>query len=270
MSRSQRREIDRQRAKGHAAVLRYGLAVDDASTALYSLTHLLNSILAKRAVRNRASKAAEALHGVFEASFSRQPDLDAIDCKKGCDYCCHLFVSALAPEIFLISRKIRALPPPERDALIERIGETNSVTKGMTMRQRSAARLPCALLVDSACSLYTARPLPCRGMTSTSAAACKTSFENSGFEDDVPVLPAPLIYRTGATIAMLAALDNNDLDDNSYELIEALNAVLGTEAAEEKWLRGEDVFGSVAVSIPRPTELNERIAEAKYHALAYR
>jgi Fe-S-cluster containining protein len=266
-TRSRRRELDRQRAKWHSAVMRQGLEADESPTSLYALTHLLNSILAKRTARNRASKAAETLHGVFEVSFSKQPNLGAIACRKGCDYCCHLYVSALAPEIFLICRRIKALPPAERDAVVERINDTNSIAKGLSVKQRSAANLACALLVDGACSQYAVRPLSCRSFTSTSATACRISYESSGFQDDVPMLPAPMIYRKQATIAMLAALDNNNLDDNSYELVEALNTVLGTEAAEEKWLRGEDVFDPVMAKIRPPEELDALVADAKYRAL---
>src|SRR3954471_10750663 len=112
------------------------------------------AILADGSNLQRASDAARhsiaSLDRLLTASSGAAP---ALACAKGCSLCCHNWVTATAPEIFLLARAARA-----DAAAPARIRTAAGLSDGMERAVRVAGAAACALLQDDLCSVYTARP----------------------------------------------------------------------------------------------------------------
>jgi hypothetical protein len=189
--------------------------------------------------RARASLAARYLYRIAPASFRASGVEERLACKRGCAFCCHGYVSASGPQIFAAADAVRA----ERvtfAAALARLRSTAARVHGLAWRERIALRAPCPLLVDSACSIYAARPLACRGYVSLSVAACERAFEHLTAE--VPIPPVYASVRSALEMAMRAALKACSLPHVSYELTGALTQALAADDAQARWLAGEALF----------------------------
>jgi hypothetical protein len=208
----------------------------------------------------RASKAAKWAHEFFETSLKKNPSEHKIACAKGCAHCCHVSVSAMAPEIFHVANTLRAAHPNDFEATRARIRAAESMTHGLSGIERGKRRLPCALLENNVCSVYDARPGPCRGAASTSMRACEIAF--SGGNAGIPTPSVWTALRNAHLQAMWAALTAAELPSDSYDLNEAICVALEQPDAEARWLKGEDIFRGVArmrVESPAIAEHNRKI-----------
>jgi len=231
----------------------------DQSWQVIAATRILIDVL-KGHAPTRASKAAEKANEFFEASIKRNATGVKIECAKGCAYCCYVAVSALAPEVFLIANTIRA--QPDFDARSIRIHDVERATHRLGGYERAQRKLPCALLENNACSVYAARPGPCRGVTSASVRHCHAAFNGAAVS-----IPTPMVWstlRNAQVQALMAALTAVELPAESYELNEAVCLALDNPDAEARWLKGEDVFANVSTlrigaDNPAVTENNRKV-----------
>jgi Fe-S-cluster containining protein len=206
-------------------------------------TRILLDILSSHS-SSRASQAAKRAHEFFETSLQHNPSEAQIECAKGCTFCCHLRVSAMAPEIFLIANHFRREHRNDLETALDRLRAADRNTRGLSGAERAKGKLPCGLLDDRLCTVYAVRPSTCRGHTSISVRTCERGFHG----EDVEVLTPPVwaYLRSAHNQAMWAALTAADLPPDSYELNHALCVALETPHAEARWLKGEDVFAGVA------------------------
>jgi len=236
------------------AVSRHGINLkagqSDRLWSSIAATRILLDILSGHSP-SRASQAAKWAHEFFETSLRHNPSESQIECAKGCTFCCHLRVSAMAPEIFLIANQIRREHKNDLESVLSRLRAVDRNSRGQSGAQRAKSKLPCGLLDGSLCTVYAVRPSTCRGHTSVSVRTCEQGFHG----EDVEVLtPAVWAYlRSAHNQALWAALTAVNLSADSYELNHALCVALETPDAEARWLRGEEVFACVAC---------ERLADA--------
>lgn len=251
--------------KAMAEVSRAGMDLransGDQSWAVIAETRILIDILEGRAP-TRASKAAEKAHEFFETSLKRNASGTRIECAKGCAFCCYVAVSALAPEVFLIANTIRAQYASDLEARSARIHMVERATHRLGGYERAMRKIPCALLENNTCTVYSARPGPCRGVTSTSMRACESAF--NGRAVMIPTPPVWNTLRNAQLQALMAALTAAELPAESYELNEAVCLALDNPDAEARWLKGEDVFAGVStlrigIDNPAVTENNRRV-----------
>ena len=210
----------------------------------------------------RAAKAAKSAHEFFETSLSNNPSKFSIACAKGCAFCCHVSVTASAPEIFLVANRIRALPAEERDDLLNRVRAADQRTRYMSSQQRANNKIPCAMLKENLCSVYDSRPAACRGFTSTSVEMCRRGFNGEPVQVETPFVWTAL--RGAHKQAIWAALVASELPADFYEFHHALRIALELPDAENRWLAGEDIFAGVAreiVSDPAAQASNKRIID---------
>jgi Fe-S-cluster containining protein len=216
---------------------------DEQTWIVIAATRILIDMLGGHAP-NRASKAAQWTHDFFENALKRNPTELKIDCAKGCAMCCHLSISAMAPEIFLAANAVRAQAGQNLSATLARMRTTERASHGLGAYQRAKKWVPCVMLENNACSVYASRPGPCRGTSSISVNACERAFrgENVG-------IPTPALWTTlhGVHVRVLwAALVATELPSETYEFNASVCVALETENAEARWLKGEDIFASVA------------------------
>ena len=100
--------------------------------------------------------------GLYETEFAHQRQIDttferalaAVECRKGCSFCCHLRVTATPLEVVRIAANI----DHQRRSSVLSTAET---VAGLDARQRLVRSVPCPLLLEGACSAYEVRPLTC-------------------------------------------------------------------------------------------------------------
>lgn len=170
----------------------------------------------------------------------RQAPSDMIACRKGCCHCCHMWVSATAPEVLFIAAHLRR-QRSDLAQILERAGRT----RGMNFDARGKHVAPCPLLSDDgSCSVYSNRPLACRTAASVDAEVCRRGYLELS-DDEIPTPMFFLLQRAAYAIAMRGAFRKAGLPLVSYELNEALEAALTIPDAEKRWLKGDDVFADV-------------------------
>jgi Fe-S-cluster containining protein len=174
------------------------------------------------------------LYAKAEATLERLKQT-RIACRKGCAHCCHIWVSATAPEILYVAKQVR------RRGAIEDVRAAHAATGRYSFSIRALHPTPCPMLKDDACSIYETRPVSCRFAVSPDDNACRRVMREFARES-VPVPIAHLKGRGGYEIASAIALHRAGLPHYYYELNAALARAVERDDAERAWLSGEDVF----------------------------
>ncbi len=169
-----------------------------------------------------------------------------IACSEGCDHCCHQIVGATLPEVLAIYGTIRALPEEERQHRISKIRQSADRSEGLSPTQRYSKEHPCPLLAEARCSVYSVRPLSCRGVHSFNSDACSLVLHDPAarrhFQEEGEGIPS---YREPglAVHAMSAGLQLGvsevyGLDMSPVDLTLALAWLLSHPSAGSEWLAG--------------------------------
>jgi Fe-S-cluster containining protein len=263
VSRQQRRKEAREQGKLGSRLLGAGLPMEPKRDDVLAVARVVATKFAEPSNTARASEAAALAHTLCEASLRARPSGATIACREGCSYCCHQFVGAVAPEVFLLASALRANRDPRLDAsaVIDRCAPL----KGLAAKDRVGLKLPCPVLVEGRCGAYAARPLVCRQITSLDLDGCIEEFEGRNMEAQIEVSSAHLAHAGTAHVVLLGALRSAGLSDTAFELSDALEIALSDATSERRWLAGEPVFGALTCSVPVPPRVNfvaQQIAEA--------
>ena len=100
---------------------------------------------------------------------------DAITCKSGCDYCCHLRVKCYGYEAEIIADYIDVLPEKTSKLLKSNIKEGLKKLPS-NLSDLISINFKCPFLIDKKCSIYEVRPLGCRFYHSTNVQVCIDSY----------------------------------------------------------------------------------------------
>lgn len=186
----------------------------------------------------------------YEAQFARQRAADAdlrqrmaaVECRKGCAFCCHVNVTVTPLEAARIAAALAdGRVPPRQPAILA----AADLMAGRDAQGRQALRAACPLLVDGACAVYEIRPLACRALLSQSARGCEERFMAIGPESrgtDLPSLVTPRLIAAGFVSGEMAALQDLGLAGHLVELTQSLALLLREPATLGRWFGGEDVF----------------------------
>lgn len=155
------------------------------------------------------------------------------DCKAGCSYCCSLRVAATPPEVFLIARHLKKLPTASLSELIERLKTRSEAARGVLTEDFF---LPCTMLADGQCTIYSIRPVMCRKYLSLDVEECKKPDASAPENHEMAMLSSALIFGTSQAYARAK------LSNQIHELGQALLVALTDPAAEDRWYRGEEIF----------------------------
>lgn len=229
--------------KATETVRREGVSQRLGIWAIVGATRLMLDHLTGRSP-HRASQAAASFVALYERSVAQIPLPQPLACRSGCAFCCHSFVSASAPELFLLAEEVKRQNPDQLDQVVARIEAAHQATRGLDKESRSRSRA-CVLLIENMCSAYAGRPIACRAFASFSVEKCEQAFRTGS--DDIPMPAMNMQLRGACNQALASALARVGLPSQGYELTGGLLRVLQTPDAERRWLAGENILAGVQV-----------------------
>lgn len=243
MSRQERRQRLSRLGAVIETVERHGLPPMPQLVELAAVVALIDGIMDRGPAAGRSGRVLKRVVELQDKSNANAPFHKEVACRKGCAFCCSLYVSALPPEIFAVADFIRD-GAADLAAEIARIETADANTRGLDPRGRFINKAPCALLIDGACSVYPVRPMVCRGMLSRSKDACERAYNGDALDYVEAIEPASIL-RSAYGEALLLALHRRGLPLRGYELAHAVLVALKDASAEERWYAGDDVFAGV-------------------------
>jgi Fe-S-cluster containining protein len=202
-----------------------------------ALMRVLHDLAEIGKARRSVAPLMEFVIANMTASMERFSDA-RVACGRGCYFCCHIWVDATPAELIHLGK---SLAGEGRDAILRALRSALEKTGGLTVEQRERFVSPCPMLVDKACSVYTARPLACRALAALDAAKCERAFVH--LSEELIDLPQPyMLAGYGYRLALDGALRRAGLVYRPVELNSGLALALTREAAEAEWLSGADPF----------------------------
>jgi len=199
----------------------------------------LDKLLAAHAVAVKVFEAESA--GYFHHVSGGEALKASLACAPGCVFCCHLHVEVTPLEAVALWHALGDTPHERQRRAVTELAPR---VAGLTPEPRRAARLPCPLLAEGQCSVYETRPFACRGLYSTSAAACEAVL-NTPLGLPLPSIRSPAVPRALSAIlgvGINAGLGDAGLQNQTLELVTALDTLARDPGAASRWLAGERVF----------------------------
>ena len=177
---------------------------------------------------------------------------ERIECTAGCNHCCHEPVGVTPPEALLVYAHLEQSRSTEDLALLrQKLSERSEAIRGLTTSERYSPEQPCPLLQEGSCSVYSVRPLACRGMNSLDRADCerrlhdpvrRAEFLRTG--QGGRVLVAPLVASQAISVGLqLTLFEQFGLDMRQLDLIWALDLLFsGEQDVAREWAEGQSSF----------------------------
>ena len=147
-----------------------------------------------------------------------------IDCKKGCEWCCHQPVFALDYELKYLKDFIsRNFSEETQIEIKRRAGNKKDKLSPLKEIDLLNAKYPCPLLENGACIAYQARPMACRIYLSGNVNSCLNFYHKPQNKTSIPVL-LNLTLRTGQMMneGFKAALKTNGIKTQEFRIEEKL------------------------------------------------
>lgn len=112
-----------------------------------------------------------------------------IDCKKGCEWCCHQPVYALDYEMEYLNEFIKNNFDEEvKSQIVNRAKQKQQKLGMLTEPDLLNTKSPCALLQNGACIAYEARPMACRIYLSSDVKSCLKFYHHPEEKSNYPAL----------------------------------------------------------------------------------
>jgi Fe-S-cluster containining protein len=147
-----------------------------------------------------------------------------IDCKKGCEWCCHQPVFALDYELAYLNDFIsRNFSEETQIEIKKRAQNKNDKLSMLNETDLLNSKFSCPLLEKGACTAYSARPMACRIYLSGNVNSCLNFYKNPKSKNSIPAL-LNLTLRTGQMMneGFKAALKTNGIKTREFRIEEKL------------------------------------------------
>lgn len=189
-----------------------------------------------------AARALERAERTIREAAAIAPPPRPIACGPQCPYCCHIRVTASAPEVLLVlSHIIETWNDDAIQALRRKVKNIDGLTRGLDDGARARLRLPCPLLKDGSCAVHAVRPLSCRAVASVDLQACKSAY-HTHMAEGVPMYEPQYQAANAVGYGLYAGLADAGFGVENIELVAALALGLETPDLGKSWLKGADSF----------------------------
>jgi hypothetical protein len=166
-----------------------------------------------------------------------------VQCRSGCSFCCHQNVDVTIPEAILVALQLPNEADPRRAAVLA----AAEAFRDIDADARIATGKPCPLLVDNRCSVYNARPITCRSLTSPDAARCQAAMQSVEAGNGPLPIEIYVVLRflcMGEQGAILGIVSDLGLQADIVELTQTVAAIVRDPTLIERWAAGEKVFAA--------------------------
>lgn len=168
-----------------------------------------------------------------------------IDCKPGCDICCHYHVYVTPLEVFAILEEIEKFSLVEKNKIVFGLKEYVEKTKNLGVKKHIETNIACVFLRDKKCSIYSIRPLACRRHHSADVSVCQRTFVDVTSEEPCPQDPNRVTVSTAIeNLHRIKHIESN-LDSNYYEFHSAMLEAMTNKSCLKRWKSGKSAFPSV-------------------------
>lgn len=150
-----------------------------------------------------------------------------IDCKKGCEWCCHQPVFALDYELEYLNDFIsRNFSEEIQTGIKKRAGNKNGKLSMLSETELLNSKYPCPLLQNGACMAYQVRPMACRIYLSSNVNSCLNFYHQPQSKTSIPAL-LNLSLRTGQMMneGFKAALKTTGIKTREFRIEEKLSVI---------------------------------------------
>ena len=147
-----------------------------------------------------------------------------IDCKKGCEWCCHQPVFALNYELDFLNAFIKTNSSESKLKIIkEKANNKKNKLHELKGDDLLNSKFPCPLLEDGACIAYEARPVACRIYLSKNLNSCIHFYKSPDDKNSYPEL-LDLPMRLGRMIneGFKAGLKTSNFELREYRIEEKI------------------------------------------------
>ena len=189
--------------------------------------------------------AYEAVDGLLVSFWNRcvREGLD-IDCRQGCDWCCHQAVLVSIQEVLLIGRY---LSENLRENLLNEIHrkamEKEAITGDKSVPEFLQIIHPCPFLDQQSCLIYPVRPMACRSYLSSSLSSCRAQYAQPGNPEVMAALyDFPLRAGRAINEGIRAVLMQKKIRTSEWIMEVFIARILADPAIFDDWISGQDPF----------------------------
>ena len=143
-----------------------------------------------------------------------------IDCKKGCEWCCHQAIFAISHEVhFLTDYMADYFSGDQIKTVLQKAKDKNDQVKKLGTEDILNVKSPCPLLNDGKCSVYEARPMACRIYLSQNLSSCIEFYKHPENKNKFPaLLDFPLRAGRMMNEGFKAALKSQNLNSTEFRI----------------------------------------------------
>ncbi len=194
------------------------------------------------AARTAIVKFYERLDVTIESAINMSGD--TIDCRKGCDYCCHFKVELGAEEVFAITHYVDSvLSSEQRQDVLKQAHANHDRISSLSQTARIQANIPCPFLAGHECTIYAIRPAMCRKLHSLDVQSCKDSFKNPA-DATISNAEQPIVSAIALTAISAAreGISEAKFDAAVYDMNEVLVDAFESPKCEKRWSQRKKAF----------------------------
>jgi Fe-S-cluster containining protein len=192
-----------------------------------------------------ARAALKQTDEAIQKFLSRESLPEPLDCMPGCHFCCYNQPMVTPPEALLIGHHIeQTFTDQQTQTLNVKIKKILNKIIGKHLDEIFMMRhkLPCIFLEESMCLIYVVRPVVCRTCSSTSAAHCKTIFENRNHRARLRTYPQMYGILQTIHLRLIEFCREKGCQSDISRLSEAIENYLNHPNPIDAWFQGEIIF----------------------------
>lgn len=186
----------------------------------------LNSGGDESAIQNALGEMYVAIDNMINSVYAlAQQQNQKIDCKIGCEFCCHQPVFALDYEMVFLQNYIKEYFDDETiSEILEKAEKKEEKLGELKGQELLNAKHPCPLLGEGACMVYEARPMACRIYLSSDVRTCQRFFDSPEDKSSYPsLMDMPMRLGRMMNEGFKAALKMGGISPSEYRIEEKLN-----------------------------------------------
>jgi Fe-S-cluster containining protein len=199
----------------------------------------LSSVQMEEAIRALYAAMDELLEAFLQRA---EAEGQAVECKKGCAWCCHQEVFAVTHEFLYLNEYVqKKLSPDKQQRILNRAREKVGQSMNKSVEEQLQIRVACPFLDSGSCQVYEARPMACRIYLSASATSCKKEHDLCDKWRSFPGLfDFPLRAGRMMNEGFVAYLKQSGLQESELPIEQGYSSLVTLGQTMKEWVKSSD------------------------------